>query len=61
MVRSNQGKLGPGKRRILRHLRYDTTADKYVSTWKDKRMRNLQVGVTVDREQYQELAGVMAP
>ena len=61
LVRSSQGKLRSEKRRVLRHLRYDAPAGKYVSTWKDKRMKNLQVGITVDREQYQELAGVMAP
>ena len=42
-------------------MRYDITAGKYVHTWENKRMRNLQVGIMVDKEQYQELAGVKAP
>ena len=61
LVRRSQGKVRSEKRKILRHLRYDATAGKYVSSWKDKRMKSMQVGVTLDREQYQELAGVMAP
>ena len=61
LVRSSQGTLGSGKRKILRHMRYDITAGKYVNTWENKRMMNLQVGVMVDREQYQVLAGEMDP
>ena len=61
LVRNNQEKLGSAKRRILRHMRFDVKAGKYVSTWTDKRMKVLQVGVSVDREQYQELSGIKSP
>ena len=50
MVRNNQKKLGSAKRRILRHMRFDVKVGKYVSTWTDKRMKVLKVGVSVDRE-----------
>ena len=61
VVRSSQGKLGVGNRRILRHMTYDAKSGKYVNTWENRRMRNLQVSVTMNREQYQMLAGVMDP
>ena len=61
LVRNNQEKLRSAKRRILRHMRFDVKAGKYVSTWTDKRMKVLQVGVSVDREQYQELSGIKSP
>ena len=51
VVRSGQSKRGLRKRRILRHMTYDATAGKYVNTWENRRMMNIQVGVTVDREQ----------
>ena len=53
--------LKPVRGRILKHLRYDEQAGKYVSTWPDRRMKALQVRVAVDKEQYQELTGTQAP
>ena len=53
--------LKPVRGRILRHLRYDEKAGKYVSTWPDRRMKALQVRVAVDKEQYHELSGTQAP
>ena len=46
---------------MMRHMTYDARSGKYVNTWENRRMMNIQVGVTVDKEQYQMLAGVMDP
>ena len=61
VVRSGQGKRGLSKRKMMRHMTYDARSGKYVNTWENRRMMNIQVGVTVDKEQYQMLAGAMDP
>ena len=52
--------LKPVRGRILRHLRYDEQAGKYVSTRPDRRMKALQVRVAVDKEQYHKLSGTQS-
>ena len=56
-----QLKNGHSKRRILKHMRFDTQTGKYVSCWSGRKMKSLPVEVRVDRDGYQDLSGTQAP
>ena len=49
------------RRKILKHMRFDTQSGKYVSSWSGKRMKSLPVELRVDKEGYQDLSGTCAP